>query len=80
MEGYAIPYRLDRNANGGGTLYYVRDDVPPSFLIFNLSIEGFVAEIKLRKKKLLQCCYCNPKKNFLTKYLNCIGRSLDALG
>ena len=77
MEGYAIPYRLDRNANGGGTLYYVRDDVPPSFLIFNLSIEGFFAEIKLRKKKLL---HCNPKKNFLTKYLNCIGRSLDALG
>ena len=27
MYGYTTPYRLDRNANGGGLLLYLRDDV-----------------------------------------------------
>ena len=28
IEGFANPFRLDRNANGGGLLVYVRNDVP----------------------------------------------------
>ena len=28
MHGYTTPYRLDRNANGGGLLLYVREDIP----------------------------------------------------
>ena len=28
MPGYKKPYRLDRNANGGGVMIYVREDIP----------------------------------------------------
>ena len=28
IEGYAPPFRLDRNVNGGGVIIYVREDIP----------------------------------------------------
>ena len=28
IDGYRVPFRLDRNENGGGILLYVRDDIP----------------------------------------------------
>ena len=32
MEGYSDPLRLDRDANGGGLLVYVRSDIPSTEL------------------------------------------------
>ena len=78
LEGYATPYRLDRNANGGGILLYIREDIPSKLLNTDLSIEGFFVEISLRKKKWLLCSSYNPKKNLITNHLNCIGRNLDS--
>ena len=54
IEGFATPFRLDRNANGGGLLVYVRSDIPAHRLnSFNFSegIECISFEINLRKKK-----------------------------
>lgn len=28
INGFTAPYRLDRNANGGGILLYIREDIP----------------------------------------------------
>ena len=53
LEGYATPYRLDKNANAGGILLYIREDTPSKLLNTDLSIEGCFAEIRLRKKKWL---------------------------
>ena len=39
---YATPYRLDRNANGGGILLYIREDISSELLNTDLSIEGFL--------------------------------------
>ena len=78
LEGYATPYRLGRNANGGGILLYIREDIPSKLLNTDLSIEGFFVEIRLRKKKLLLCSSYNPKKNSIANDLNCIGRNLDS--
>ena len=50
LEGYATISRLDRNANGGGILLYIRKDIPSKLLNTDLSIEGFFVEIRLRKK------------------------------
>ena len=47
LEGYATPYRLDRNANGGGTLLYIREDIPLKLLNTDLSNEGFFVEMAL---------------------------------
>ena len=46
--GYATQYRLDRNENGVGTILYIKEDIPSTLVISNLSIEGFFVEIKLR--------------------------------
>ena len=32
IDGFSIPYRLDRNENGGGLMIYVRDDIPSKTL------------------------------------------------
>ena len=42
LEDYATPYRLDRYANGGGNLLYIREDIPSKLLNTDLSIEGFL--------------------------------------
>ena len=52
LEGYGTPYRLDRNANGGGILLYIREDIPSKLLNTDLSIEGFFVEIRLTKKEM----------------------------
>ena len=52
LEGYATPYRLDRNATGGGILLYIREDIPSKLLNTDLSIERFFVEIRLRKKEM----------------------------
>ena len=46
LEDYATPYKLDRNANGGGILLYIREDITSRLLNCDLSVEGFLIEIK----------------------------------
>ena len=56
ISGYAKPYRLDRNRNGGGVIIYVREDIPSKELKkhnFEKNIEGLFVEVNLRKMKLL---------------------------
>ena len=49
IEGYTT-YRLNRNANCGGILLYIRDDIPPTMLDSDVSIERFCIEINIRKR------------------------------
>ena len=54
MEGYSDPLRLDRDANGGGLLVYVRSDIPSTELKsfkFDNDVECVCFEINLRGKK-----------------------------
>ena len=78
LENYATPYRLDRNANGGDILLYIREDIPSKLLNTDLSIEGFFVEIRLRKQKWHLCSSYDPKKNLIANHLNCICRNLDS--
>ena len=32
IDGYSMPYRLDRNRNGGEVIIYVREDIPCKIL------------------------------------------------
>ena len=77
-EGYATSYRLDTNANGGGILLYIREDILSKLLNTDLSIEGFLVEIRLTKKKWLLCSSYKPKKNLIANHLNCIDTNLDS--
>ena len=75
IEGYTT-YRLDRNANGGGILLYIREDIPSTLLNSDMSIESFSIEINIRKKKWLLVCTYNPNKNLISNHLKEIGKNL----
>ena len=51
LEGFTLPYRLDRTEHGGGVMLLVREDIP-SKLLLNVnssgSIENIFVEINLR--------------------------------
>ena len=74
VEGYSIPYRLDRTCKGGGLLLYVRDDIPSKQIklkfIENEAFEGFFVEINLRKKRwLLRSLIIQIKIKFCLTYM-----------
>ena len=67
IDGFSIPYRLDRNRNGGGLMIYVREDITIKILTqHNLpeDIKAVFTELNLRKCKWLLCAtYCAPSQN-----------------
>ena len=62
---------LDRNANGGSILLYIRENILFTLLNIDMSIESSYIEIRL-----LACTY-NPIKNFISNHLKEIGKNLD---
>ena len=68
IEGYKT-YRLDRYANGGGILLYIREDILSTLLNSDMSFESFSIEICIRKKKWLLVCTSNPNKNLIQTIL-----------
>ena len=79
LHGYSELYRLDRNGYGGGTLLYIREDIPSKIIESKMNIEGFFVEFNLRRKKWLLCCSYNPKYFQVTHHLKEIGKVLDIL-
>ena len=78
IKGFSEPFRLDRNAYGGGLLFYIREDIPAKLiLVEDLPTECFFIEINLRKKKWLLCCSYNPHRNNIKNHLEILGRNLD---
>ena len=84
ISGYAKPYRLDRNRNGGGVIIYVRGDIPSKELKkhnFEKNIEGLFVEVNLRKMKLLFFgTYHSTHPDYGlsdTDYFNQVGLALD---
>ena len=80
IDGFKKPYRLDRNAFGGGILIYVRQDIPSNQLKnhnFADNIEGIFIEINLRKSKWLIFGTYHPPTQNNKFYFDNIGRALD---
>ena len=51
IKALGDPFRINRNANGGGILFYVREDIPAKLLsVETLPTESFFIEINLQKK------------------------------
>lgn len=80
IEGYSIPFRIDRNDRGGGVLLYVREDLPCKELNrfpTSNSFEGIFIELNLRKTKWLIFGGYNYNKSNIDNYLNTLGLRLD---
>ena len=67
LGGYATPYRLHGNSNGGGILVFICEDIPAGF-------EGFFIELNLRKRKWL---VDNTHKKKISNHLTFISKMLD---
>ena len=80
MKGFAEPFRLDRNRNGGGVMIYIREDIPSRLLlkdVFPSDIEGLYIELNFRKCKwLLIGTYHSPSQSD-QYYFNNLDKSLD---
>ena len=69
--------RIDRNANGGGILFYVGEDIPAKLIsVETLPKERFFVEINLQKRKWLVSCSYNPHRDNITNHLQ-TSKSLD---
>ena len=73
IEGFSIPCRLDRTAEGGGISLYIREDISFKYLkkiTMKDSFEAFFVELNLRRKKWLGGCSHNPNKEKFTSHFN----------
>ena len=78
LQGYAPPYRLDRTANGGGLLLYLRNDIPTKPLpLIAGNIECIINDVTISKKKWLLVGIYNPTKSLITNHLSVLGKNLD---
>ena len=80
IEGYAIPFRLDKNSRSGGVIIYVREDIPCrelSYRPFENNVEGIFLEVNLRKTKWLVFGGYNYNKSNIDHFLGNLGPILD---
>ena len=80
IDGFSVPYRLDRNCLSGGLMLFVKEDIPSNLLsIEEKPIESFYVELNLRNSRWLVNCSYNPHKNSIGNHLEKISESLDLL-
>ena len=80
IDAFGKPFRLDRNAHGGGLLIYVRSDIPCKQVNnheFSDGMEGIFVEINFRKLKWLLLGTYHPPSQNDNFYFNNIGCALD---
>ena len=56
LKGFTMPYRVDRNHNGGGVIIYDRKDIPSRIsekYKLPQDVEGMFVELNFRKMKWL---------------------------
>ena len=80
IPGFTSPYLFDRTKEGGGILFYIREDIPSKLL--NISyivsdIECLGIEVNLRKVKWLVICSYNPYKNCISNHLENLIKVID---
>ena len=72
IEGFSLPFRIDRNSSGDGIMLFVRKEVPSKLLIQNKSnnsVENIFTEINLRSKKWLLSHSYNPNLTLLNNHI-----------
>ena len=80
MGGFSPPFRLDRTANGGGVLIYVRNNIACKELIAHpplKNVEGIFLELNLKRCKWLVFGDYNPSKGNIGNFVKEISPTLD---
>ena len=79
-DGFSIPYRLDKNRNGGGLVIYVRDDIPSKISTkhyLSEDIEAAFIEMNFPKCKWLLCATYRARSQNHNYFFDNIDKSLD---
>ena len=80
LKHFSSPIRLDRNANGGGLLLYIREDIPCKVLNKHSNdgnFESLFIELNLKSKRWLLSCSYNPNKTVIEKHLKHLSNGID---
>ena len=80
VEGFSMPFRLDRNKNGGGIILYIRSYIVASKLTsftFSNDVEAFFIEINLKDYKWMICCSYNSYRTFVSNHLDHIAKGIN---
>ena len=80
IDGYSMPYRLDRNRNDGGVIIYVRDDIQSNILrkhLFPNDVELIFVDINFRRSKWLICGTYHPPSQSDQYYFDNIDKAPD---
>ena len=80
IDGYSKPVRKDRNRQGGGIMFFIRDDLPCRELsshVFPNDVECTFFEIIIRRSKWLIMAGYNPHKEKISYFLDNLTRELD---
>ena len=70
LKNFGIPYRLNRNLNGGELSLYISEDIPSKCLKVrsNCNIESICVEVNLRKRIWFNNGSYNPNKSFISNH------------
>ena len=80
IDGYSMPYRLDRNRNDGGVIIYVRDNIQSNILrkhLFPNDVELIFVDINFRRSKWLICGTYHPPSQSDQYYFDNIDKAPD---
>ena len=80
MDGFSLPYKLDKNRNGGGVMTFVKEDIPSKFLTkhnFPSDVESLFVELNLRKSKWLLFGNYPPAAQSDQCFFKCIDEAFD---
>ena len=80
VNGYNVPYRQDRNTNGGCILVYFRDDIRSRIIEsenLSSSFECLVIVISFILKKWPLICSYNPHRNSRKEHIRVLSCCVD---
>ena len=78
VNGFNAPFRLDRNSNGEGIMFFVREGIPAKLIASETAlVEGLYVEVKLKKQKWFISCSYNPNKSMICQHMEPLAKNMD---
>ena len=80
VDDFSMPYRQDKNRNGGGIMIYIRDNIRSKLLtkhVFPDNIEGLFVELNFRKSKWLLMRTYHPPSQSDSYFSEHLDKALD---
>ena len=77
IKGFGDSFRIYRNVNGEGILFYVREIFRQNFYLMKLYQQNRVFFVEIDREKWLVSYSYNPHRDSISIHLQTISKSLD---